>query len=114
MPEVLGLQFGVSKTEANDTFHYWLRILREILPASMLAQVEQQASEYEIVQELLEEFQLLVDSTEQPRERPGDNEEQHKYFSGKKKQHTFKNQIITLPEGRDIVDVVVGAIASDQ
>ena len=64
MPEVLGLQFGVSKTEANDTFHYWLRILREILPASMLAQVEQQASEYEIVQELLEEFQLLVDSTD--------------------------------------------------
>jgi hypothetical protein len=22
--EVLGIQFGVSKTEANDTFHYWL------------------------------------------------------------------------------------------
>jgi hypothetical protein len=25
--EVLGLHFGVSKTEANDTFHYWLKIL---------------------------------------------------------------------------------------
>jgi hypothetical protein len=24
--EVLGLQFGISKTEANDTFHYWLKI----------------------------------------------------------------------------------------
>jgi hypothetical protein len=23
--EVLGLHFGISKTEANDTFHYWLK-----------------------------------------------------------------------------------------
>jgi len=45
---------------------------------------------------------------EQPRERPSDNEEQKEYFSGKKKQHTFKNQFITLPLGKDIVDVEVG------
>jgi hypothetical protein len=31
--EILGLQFGISKTSANDIFHYWLRILREILPS---------------------------------------------------------------------------------
>lgn len=60
--EVLGLQFGVSKTEANDTFHYWLNILRELLPASLLEQVEDQASDYEIVQEILTEFRLIVDS----------------------------------------------------
>lgn len=35
--EVLGLQFGISKTEANDTFHYWLKLLRELLPASLLS-----------------------------------------------------------------------------
>lgn len=29
--EVLGLHFGVSKTAANDTFHYWLKIFRNIL-----------------------------------------------------------------------------------
>ncbi len=45
---------------------------------------------------------------EQPRERPLDNQEQQEYFSGKKKQHTFKNQFITLPQGKDIVDVEVG------
>lgn len=39
----------------------------------------------------------------------GDNQEQQQYFSGKKKQHTFKNQIITLPYGVDIVDMVAGA-----
>lgn len=38
--EILGLHFGISKTEANDTFHYWLKIFREVLPASLLEQVE--------------------------------------------------------------------------
>jgi len=32
--------FGISKTEANDTFHYWKKILRQILPSSLLEQVE--------------------------------------------------------------------------
>ncbi len=54
------------------------------------------------------EEKLLVDSTEQPRERPSDYEEQEKYFSGKKKKHTFKNQVISLPDGKDIVDAIVG------
>ena len=33
--EVLGIQFDISKTQANDTFHKWLSILRELLPASL-------------------------------------------------------------------------------
>ncbi|AUB36902.1 Harbinger transposase-derived nuclease domain [Nostoc flagelliforme CCNUN1] len=106
--EVLGLHFGISKTEANDTFHYWLEILRKVLPSSLLEQVEKHDSDYAIAIELLTEFQLIVDSMEQPRARPSDNQEQKKYFSGKKRQHTFKNQFVTLPEGKDIVDVEVG------
>jgi len=106
--EILGLQFGISKTSANDIFHYWLKILRELLPASLLEQVKNQVSECEVVQELLREFELLVDSTEQHRERPGEYKEQKKFFSGKKKKHTFKNQFIILPEAQDIVDVIVG------
>jgi hypothetical protein len=78
--EILGLQFGISKTSANDIFHYWLRILREILPASLLEQVKNQTSDYEVVQELLTEFELLVDSTEQQRERPGEYKEQKSFF----------------------------------
>ena len=37
----------------------------------------------------LTEFELLVDSTEQSGERPGEYQEQKKFFSGKKKKHTF-------------------------
>lgn len=38
------------------------------------------------------EYELTVDSYEQVRERPGDNEEQEKYYSGKESDHTFKTQ----------------------
>jgi len=107
--EVLGLQFGVSKSQANATVHYWLTILRDLLPASVLEQVDPDSSDYALVQEWLTQFQLIVDSLEQARERPGDNDEQRSYFSGKKQQHTFKSQIVTLPEGKDIVDISAGA-----
>ena len=105
--EILWLQFGISKTSANDIFHYWLKILRELLPASLLEPVKNQVSKCEVVQELLIEFELLVDSTEQSGERPGEYKEQKKFYSGKKKKHTFKNQFIILPEAQDIVDVIV-------
>lgn len=49
-----------------------------------------------------------MDSYEQVRERPRDNKEQEKYYSGKKSNHTFKTQMIIWPDGRDIVDVVAG------
>lgn len=38
--QMLGLQFEVSESTANDIFHYWIKILRELLPASLLEQVK--------------------------------------------------------------------------
>ena len=106
--EILGMQFGVSKTEANDTFNYWLKIFRKILPCSILEQLTKLSSNRQIGEESLTEHELIVDSWEQARERPGDNQIQKEYYSGKKKQHTFKGQVIGLPLGKDIVDVEVG------
>jgi Helix-turn-helix of DDE superfamily endonuclease len=34
--EILGMMFGVSKTEAHVTFHDWRVIIRDILPATLL------------------------------------------------------------------------------
>jgi hypothetical protein len=79
-----------------------------VFPASFIEQLEIKNGDYGVGLELLKEFQLIVDSMEQLRERPTNTQEQQEYFSGKKKQHTFKNQFITLPEGKDIVDVEVG------
>ncbi|ALF54862.1 endonuclease DDE [Nostoc piscinale CENA21] len=106
--QVLGMLFGVSKTEANDTFHYWIPILRDVLPASLLEQVSNNESELLLVQEVLTNFRLLVDSLEQQIYRDSDQKEQQKYFSGKKRQHTLKSLMIGIPEGKDIVELEVG------
>jgi len=106
--QLLGIQFGVSETTANDKFNYWLPILGEILPPSLISQVKKNSSDREIVKEILTEVELIVDSYEQPIERPSAYETQKKYSSGKKKTHTRKNQLIVLPNGKDIVDVVAG------
>ena len=106
--EVLGMMFKVCKTTANNIFNYWLPILRDLLRCSLLEEWQKLTQNDVFVQQLLTSYELLVDSAEQPRERPSDYQEQKKFFSGKKQRHTFKNQFISLPKGRDIVDVVVG------
>ena len=106
--QMLGVQFGVSESAANYIFHYWLLILRELLPASLVEQVKKNESEWSWVEEILSSFELIVDSCEQTRERPTEYQEQKRYYSGKKKKHTFKNQLIVMPTGKEIVDVVVG------
>jgi DDE superfamily endonuclease/Helix-turn-helix of DDE superfamily endonuclease len=107
--EVLGIQFGISKTEANDTFHQWLKIFRKLLPASLLEQLENQPQNRDMLYELLAEIELLVDSSEQDRQRPQNYQEQKKYFSGKQQSHTFKNSVISCSKGEDIIDVTIGA-----
>lgn len=106
--QMLGIQFDISESAANYIFHYWIEIFRELLPPSLLEQVKKSDNEEEWVKEMLSELELIVDSCEQPRERPEEYEEQKKYYSGKKKNHTFKNQLIVTPNGTDIVDIEVG------
>jgi len=52
-----------------------------------LNKLKKKDSDYETVQDILTEYELIVDSYEQARERPVDNEEQKKYYSGKKANH---------------------------
>ena len=56
----------------------------------------------------MKQYELIVDSAEQEIERSLSYQEQKKYYSGKKKNHTFKNQVICLPKAQDIVDIVAG------
>jgi len=106
--QVLGLLFEVSESTAHNTFNYWQGVFREVLPASLMETIKKLEIKLEDFQEELEKHELIVDSSEQARERPLDYQEQKKYYSGKKKNHTLKTQFIILPKGKDIVDVVVG------
>ena len=49
--EVLGIMFDVSRTTANDIFHYWLPILRDLLPCSLLEEWKKSIQNDEFVQE---------------------------------------------------------------
>ena len=83
--QLLGIQFGVSETTANDTFNYWFPLLGELLPPSLISQVKKNSNDHEIVKELLTEFELIVDSYEQPIERPLEYETQKSITQVKRK-----------------------------
>jgi hypothetical protein len=93
--------------------HEMLPYLRTELPASLLEQWQQECdsverAELEAWLAQLPEGALLVDRWEQPMPRSQDNDEQQAHYSGKQQDHTRKNQLISLPNGTDIVDVVIG------
>jgi len=93
--------------------HEMLPSLRNQLPASLLEQWQQECSRVERAEldHWLAELPagaLLVDSREQPIPRPSDEQQQASYDSGKQKDHPRKNQGIALPNGVDIVGVVLG------
>lgn len=48
---------------------------------------------------------FLVDSTERPIQRPTDKERQKEYYSGKKKHHTVKNQLLVHPKTKKILAI---------
>lgn len=106
--ENLGLLFDLSESKANSTFHYWSTLMDEILVPSLIEQVEVNEGDYAYVKELLLEFELLIDGTDQKRERPMDKGEQEKYYSGYKHQHAFRNVFICLPMAKDIVGAFIG------
>lgn len=83
--QILGLMFNVSESTAHNIFHYWLGILQELLPESMFAQLENSKNDWEIIREVLADEELLIDSSEQDRERPTDDQEQERFYSGYKK-----------------------------
>ena len=85
-----------------------VRYLHRIITSHSTRTSKKKDSDLECVKEILTQYELTVDSAEQPIERPGTHEEQKKFFSGKQKNYTLKNQFIVLPLGEDLVDITVG------
>jgi len=61
--QYLGVQFGVSESTANNIFHYWLDIFLRV--SCLLEQVKKKSGDFEWVLEILTQYSLTVDSTEQ-------------------------------------------------
>jgi hypothetical protein len=82
--DMLGAQFNLSRSKANENLHRLSAILRqtladlEVLPHREFATPEEMARALEAVEV------LLIDGTERPHQRPQEDEKQQDLYSGKK------------------------------
>jgi hypothetical protein len=100
--EVQGHFFGMRQTQACDWIHRLAPILNQALgyerqlPARKSRDVEQ-------IMESCEGLEFIIDGTERPIRRPKDKMRQKANFSGKKKRHTIKNNVVSDKRTRKIV-----------
>lgn len=89
--------------------HYWIHFLTGVLWETLgyqltlsKARVNSLHGLYQTCPDLKE---FIVDGTEREIERPQDKQKQKDYYSGKKKQHTVKNQVLIHPQKKKILYV---------
>ncbi len=99
--EVLGFLFDLDKSNVGRNMKPLLAVLRTTLAAEVTGPDQAQRQKMNLGQFIAEfaDVVAMVDATEQPTQRPQARETQKKYYSGKKKRPTLKNQIIVTPAG---------------
>lgn len=105
--EVLGFLFGVSDSTVSRLIHRFVPLLAQAGRDEMRAVDPGRKHRRSLEQVLCEVPQLtaLVDSFEQRVQRPSDPEEQREHYSGKKKAHTLKTQVVVQPDTGLFMDV---------
>ena len=95
---VCGQMFSVSADISENSFHEVIALLRDVCPADRWeAEKKWTKKEPSWHPDTLD--LVLVDSFETPISRPSLPDMQRKFYSGKKKRHTTKTQIITNKQG---------------
>lgn len=101
LQEVIGFLYGMGQTQANFWIHRLSAVLKMTLDA-LNHLPERDPSE--LGKTLTEdgETEFAVDGTEREIQRPKDNEKQKEFYSGRKKRHTVKNNVIVSVGGRKV------------
>jgi len=95
---VVGEVFGVSTDTSENTFPEVVFVLREVCPAQRWnAEKHWKKNEPRGTPDEVE--RVLIDSFESPVRRPSLPERQKRVYSGKKKRHTLKSQVVTDAKG---------------
>ena len=101
LQEIIGYLFGMSQSQAN----YWIHVLSQVLKMAL------QCNDYlpqRVPEKMAEKLRqdatkaVAIDGTERRRQRPLDNEKQKLYYSGKKKAHTLKNDLVVGINDREV------------
>ncbi len=96
-----GYLFGMGQPQANE----WIQRLIPILNAALGYQQQLPARQAKEIAEVLARcpgLEFAIDGTERPIRRPKDPERQRQHYSGKKKRHTVKNNVIMDKRTRKI------------
>lgn len=83
--DLLALNFGISRSVAFEQQAAQVLILQTALDQNGLLPKRHFESLDELQKHLQDHDELLIDGTEQPRQRPGNQEDQKEDYSGKKK-----------------------------
>ena len=103
---VVGELFGVSTDTSENTFHEVVFVLRDVCPAQRWnAEKRWKKNEPSWTPDEVE--RVLIDSFESPVRRPSLPARQKRIYSGKKKRHTLKSQVVTDAKG-EILDLDPG------
>jgi hypothetical protein len=105
--EALGFFFGVDKSAASRNTRHVLPCLRQLEDETLGRPELPKRGEGKSIEQALRDYPdllAIIDTTEQPVERPGDDEQQKAHYSRKKKRHTHKTQITVNEKGiiRDV------------
>ena len=97
--EVQGYLFGIGQPQANEWVHRLTGVLNQAL-GDELQLPERRPAKLEEVLAACPGLTFMIDGTERPINRPKDKDDQKQYYSGKKKAHTVKNNVITERHGK--------------
>jgi len=96
--EVVGQLFGVSADTSENLFHELVPLVRELCPADRFdAEKRWKKTEPSWMPEDVD--RVLIDSFETSVPRPSKEPQQKRLYSGKKKRHTLKTQVVTDTDG---------------
>jgi len=101
LQEVMGLLFGLSQSQVNVWIHRLSMVLRMALGTAQHLP-ERDVANLEAVLAKCDGLEFMIDGTERRIQRPSDSQDQKKYYSGKKKTHTCKNNVIVDAFTREV------------
>lgn len=94
LQEVQGYLFRMGQSQAWDWIHRLTPILNRALGHEKQLPARQ-ARDIEQVLKMCPSLEFIIDGTERPIRRPKDKARQKENYSGKKKRHTLKNNVVT-------------------
>lgn len=102
LQEVIAFLFDMSQSQANE----WIHKLSLVLNTSLGYENQLPERNAKNLEDILDnhiELEFMIDGTERHIQRPKDIDKQKAYYSGKKKCHTIKNNVITDAHERKVL-----------